>query len=394
MYRSLSLPLSPLLLLAAYLGRLSARSSSETRSSKDDPALPDNFPHRSTPLGKQLLTQLSEYRRQLYPEGPLEEEKILPILRNTAREPAFAVPLEMATVHWVPVECKVLGLDLHRVRTIHKTSRNTVRLMQDAATQKRSVLKLFLNPDEYTAELAFFALAHHPNIVHPICVQMDEGTRRPGLLMEYVEGVPSREYMRKHQGDAATLQRIAAQLYDTIKYMHWLGFIHADLKPENVLIDRTGNVKLIDFGFAILKPYYKRSRGTPSTNSPELFSKLIPRAVILENIDWWAFGATVAMWAAGDQMPKIRPEDGRSLHRWLLLRISKRDYYFGKVPHAFPRDLRQLLYYCLSPHPQRRRWSARTQLSWFESLPFWDGVDDFDRIGFDWTSVPTVSAAD
>lgn len=346
----------------------------------------DEFPHHPTPISRRLLHQVSEYRDVMYPQGQREESKIRRILINEAAELPFRSP--SLTMHWKPVECSVLGYDLHKVDAIHKGGRNSVYKVFERNTKRTFAWKVFAKADEYTAELAFFSVANHPLIVKPICImQKDDG--RAGLVMEYVEdGMHSRRYLEENPDE---LVRLSAQIYDVLKYMHWLGFIHADFKPENVLIDRNGNVKAIDFGFAIHIPHYKYYRGTPNTNAPELM-KLLRDAPIQENIDWWAFGATVAQWYGAHSMPPIQLSRHEQ-HRWIMLRLSKTDgYYFGKVPTEFPQKLRELLYYCWTPDPSKRQWNTRSQLLWLESLPFWDGID-FDTIGFDWDSVKPSKAA-
>lgn len=344
-------------------------------------SLSDGLPHRPTPVDGHLLDQIAQFRKDMYPSGPQEERELAHILTNKQTE-EFPFRAPSTVVHWKPLECSVLDYDLRKVGAIHKGSRNSVYKLMDRRTGQLYAWKIFAKPDEYTAELFFFMVANHPLIVKPLCIMQEPHDGRAGLVMEYVEdGLHSRRYLEQNPEE---LVRISAQAYDVLKYMHWLGFIHADFKPENVLIDSDGNVKAIDFGFAIHMPRFKYYRGTPNTNAPELM-RLLPKAPVLENIDWWAFGATVAQWHGSSTMAPIRLSR-QEHHRWIMLRLSKSDgYYFGKVPHEFPEALREMLYYCWTPDPTMRQWNRKSQLVWFESLPFWDGVD-FGSIGYKWAS--------
>ena len=75
------------------------------------------------------------------------------------------------------------------------------------------------------------------------------------------------------------LQFYAACVVSAFGYIHSLGVAYRDLKPENLLMDATGYIKIIDFGFAKHIPFQKRGKthnksytlcGTPEYLSPEL----------------------------------------------------------------------------------------------------------------------------
>ncbi len=81
----------------------------------------------------------------------------------------------------------------------------------------------------------------------------------------------------------------ASEIVLALEYLHSpkLNVVYRDLKPENVLLDREGHVKITDFGFAkILKNRTWTLCGTPEYLAPEIIqSKGHNKAV-----DWWALG--------------------------------------------------------------------------------------------------------
>ncbi|WP_404409085.1 Stk1 family PASTA domain-containing Ser/Thr kinase [Jeotgalibacillus malaysiensis] len=90
----------------------------------------------------------------------------------------------------------------------------------------------------------------HPNIVSMYDVG-DEGDYY-FLVMEFVEGMTLKQYIQEHSpldlGDAIN---IMLQLTSAIAHAHHNGIIHRDIKPQNILIDQEGNIKITDFGIAM-----------------------------------------------------------------------------------------------------------------------------------------------
>jgi len=79
----------------------------------------------------------------------------------------------------------------------------------------------------------------------------------------------------------------AAEIVSALEYLHSLQIVYRDLKPENLLINRDGHLKITDFGFAKkLRDRTWTLCGTPEYIAPEIIqSKGHNKAV-----DWWALG--------------------------------------------------------------------------------------------------------
>lgn len=82
-----------------------------------------------------------------------------------------------------------------------------------------------------------------------------EYKRNPYMVMEYVDGLSLSSSLEKSGVvDPREVVRIASQICDALKCAHSNGVIHRDLKPNNILLSKEGDVKLIDFGLAMVLP--------------------------------------------------------------------------------------------------------------------------------------------
>lgn len=81
----------------------------------------------------------------------------------------------------------------------------------------------------------------------------DYGTydSRSYIVMEFVEGCTLKEYLSKHKKlDVKTAVGITEKILDALECAHNAGYIHRDVKPQNILISESGEIKLTDFGIA------------------------------------------------------------------------------------------------------------------------------------------------
>jgi serine/threonine-protein kinase len=89
----------------------------------------------------------------------------------------------------------------------------------------------------------------HPNIVPIYAIGESRGLLY--FTMEYVDGVSLRDYLKKHGVLSPFLAvKIAVQAASALSVAHAAGIIHRDIKPRNIMIDRTGRVRVMDFGLA------------------------------------------------------------------------------------------------------------------------------------------------
>jgi serine/threonine protein kinase/Ca2+-binding EF-hand superfamily protein len=112
----------------------------------------------------------------------------------------------------------------------------------------KSIHKDHVNDDDVLAEMRQEILVmsdlNHPNIVH--LIEAYERIRHIYLVMEFCPGgnLTNRKY------DERQCNVVIEKVLSALQYMHERGIAHRDLKLENLMLDKDGDVKLIDFGLA------------------------------------------------------------------------------------------------------------------------------------------------
>jgi predicted Ser/Thr protein kinase len=104
--------------------------------------------------------------------------------------------------------------------------------------------------ERFAREARALAKLSHPHIVG--VHDFGEAGEHFYLLMEFVDGANLRQLLQAGPLDPRLALQIIPQVCDALQYAHDEGVIHRDVKPENILVDQRGRVKMADFGLAKL----------------------------------------------------------------------------------------------------------------------------------------------
>jgi beta-lactam-binding protein with PASTA domain len=153
--------------------------------------------------------------------------------------------------------------------------------------------------ERFKAEARAAARLSHPNVV-AVYDWGSEDERTYYMVMEYVSGTDLRDVLvTRGSIEPAQATEIVASLCDALALAHGRGLVHRDVKPENVLIDRDGNVKVADFGIAVVVDVDPTSPGVVPGTWRYLAPEQAQGREASPASDIWAAGALLAELVTG-----------------------------------------------------------------------------------------------
>ncbi|XP_061339028.1 CBL-interacting serine/threonine-protein kinase 4-like [Gastrolobium bilobum] len=190
-------------------------------------------------------------------------------------------------------------------------------------------------------------LHHHPNILR---IQEVMATKtKIHLVVEFAAGGELfSKISRRGRLPEATARRYFQQLVSALRFCHRNGVAHRDLKPQNLLLDADGNLKVSDFGLSALPEHHQdgllhTACGTPAYTAPEILRR--SGGYDGSKADAWSCGLILYVLLAGHL-----PFDDSNIPA-MCKKISRRDYRF---PECISKPARFVIHKLLDPNPETR----------------------------------------
>jgi len=285
------------------------------------------------------------------------------------------------------------------VRSVYDSSRSHIYLAIDNETNAQVIIKtpsvdLQGDPaylERFLLEQWIARRINNPYVLKP-CVQ----TRKRNfvyIIMEFIEGQTLTQWMRDNpKPDMATVRGIIDQIAKGLQAFHRLEMLHQDIRPENIMIDHTGTVKIIDFGSTkvagideISKPIEQAEiLGTAQYTAPEYFlgesssprSDLFSLAVIAYQMltGKLPYGIHVSKARTKSAQNKLKYnsslQDDREIPVWV-------DYTLKKALHPNPyKRYQELSEFIFDLHQPNKEFLNKTAIPLMERNPvlFWKSV--------------------
>ena len=167
------------------------------------------------------------------------------------------------------------------------------------------------------------------------------------LIMEYADGKPLSDMLPS--SDYVRMLKIFRHLAKGLDAMHWRRYVHADLKPDNVIVNTQDRVKLIDYGQSFEMGQAKeRVQGTVDFIAPEQ----VRREILDQRTDVFGFGAVMHRVFTDQPLPTLL---NKELNQHTLALVGKRVDKTDAVEEArLPSHLSRLLERCCQPRRENR----------------------------------------
>lgn len=226
-----------------------------------------------------------------------------------------------------------------------------IKVLADALAHTPAYLDRFLR------EARSGAVLEHPNLVGFIGAGQDSALGKHYLVLEYVDGPSARtlldRYGRLPVGDAV---HVILDIARALEHLHAHNFVHRDIKPDNVLITRSGVAKLADLGLAKRVDDVTHLTGTrQSVGTPFYmpYEQVISAKQVDGRSDIYALGATLYHLVTGDV-----PFPGQTALEVTERKVEGIFKPASAVNPAVPRGLDRALDKMLARHPRDRYQTA------------------------------------
>nr|XP_019940542.1 PREDICTED: rho-associated protein kinase 2 [Paralichthys olivaceus] len=201
--------------------------------------------------------------------------------------------------------------DFDRVKVIGRGAFGEVQLVRHKASQKVYAMKLLSKFEMIKrSDSAFFweerdimAFANSPWVVQLCCAFQDEHYLY--MVMEYMPGGDLVNLTSTYDVPEKWAKFYTAEVVMALDAIHSMGFIHRDVKPDNMLLDGHGHLKLADFGTCMKMDttgmvHCDTAVGTPDYISPEVLKSQGGDGYYGRECDWWSVGVFIFEMLVGD----------------------------------------------------------------------------------------------
>ena len=217
-------------------------------------------------------------------------------------------------------EPKVTQNDFEKLKIIGKGSFGNVYLVRHIKTNNyfamkvlsKSIIKKRQEEDHTITERILMAKLNYPLIVKLHYCFQDK--KYLYFIMDLIQGGDLLYHLRRyHRFDDEKTRFYISEMILILDFLHNNNIMYRDIKPENILIDRTGHIKLVDFGLS--KIFEKNEKmyticGTSFYLAPELIKKQGYNC----DADWWSLGCIMYELLSGNPPFKLEGNDINTLN--------------------------------------------------------------------------------
>ncbi|WP_294539941.1 Stk1 family PASTA domain-containing Ser/Thr kinase [uncultured Gemmiger sp.] len=242
--------------------------------------------------------------------------------------------------------------NVYKGRDIRTGNEIAVKVLKEEFLGNEELVRRFKN------ESKAISILDHPNIVKVYDVSVTDQLQY--IVMEYIDGITLKEYL-KQRGGALTWKEVvhfATQVLSALEHAHSKGIVHRDVKPQNIMLQADGSIKMMDFGIA------RFSRAQSQTISDKAIGSV--HYISPEQAKGDRTDARTDIYSVGVMLYEMLsgrlPFDGTGTVSIAIMQISEKPKPLAEVAPNVPEGLRQITEKAMEKDPDARYQSAAEML--------------------------------
>ena len=242
--------------------------------------------------------------------------------------------------------------NVYKGRDVRTGNQIAVKVLKEEFLDNEELVRRFKN------ESKAISILNHPNIVKVYDVSVTDQLQY--IVMEYIDGITLKEYLKQRNG-ALTWKEVvhfATQVLSALDHAHSKGIVHRDVKPQNIMLQADGSIKMMDFGIARFSRAQSQTVSDKAIGSVHYIS---PEQAKGDHTD-----ARTDIYSVGVMMYEMLsgklPFDGTGAVSIAIMQISEKPKPLAEVAPNIPVGLRQIIEKAMEKipptvtNPRRKCW--------------------------------------
>lgn len=280
--------------------------------------------------------------------------------------------------HFTPAKPGTKLVDFNVLAEVGRGAASIIYLVQDPKSKQVKALKHVEKRDAKDQRFLDQAESEYDvssRVRHPLVRSIERvikvrdgllgGVKHLYLVMEYVDGV---SVERKPPATFEAALKIFIQTARGLAAIHAAGFVHADMKPNNIVVLEDGSIRIIDLGQACpVGTVKERIQGTPDYIAPEQ----VHRRAITPKTDIYNLGATIYWALTRQHIPTAIPKENSSLVSTIDDAFIAKPVPMIELNKRVPEALNDLVMRCVEVDPEKRPDDMTSVADQLEGIQEW-----------------------